>query len=448
MNSFTFDTITRIIKPIKIIGRKYFQQPIRFSIDSRAIQPKDGFIALKGTLRDGHEFIKEAVSKKVTVVIGEKREYSKDLPACVFIVRSSYQALKNICRFLNAHACVRKVAITGSVGKTTTKEMLVFLLHSKGEVLKNTRTENNFLGVCKTLLKLDDRYDFLVMELGTNAPGEIKTLASIVKPDVGVITFIKPVHIAGLPTLKDIFEEKKQILYSKKHIIGIVNKDDPWLRKVKNTTSLYWFGKTRSADLYAKCIRSDESESIFMVNSRYYLRLKTPCHFFIYNALAAILAAKIVGVDVESSIRIMEEFSLFPPMRMEKTIKGEVLFINDAYNSNPFSLKEGLKIVDVFSYPKIAVIGDMLELGEKSAYFHKHVAGEFLKHKFKYIFTFGRESLFLKEKLISLGYKNAFHFDSHKKLILSIKKAINKKKYLVFVKGSRKMEMERIIKGF
>jgi UDP-N-acetylmuramoyl-tripeptide--D-alanyl-D-alanine ligase len=445
--SISFNHLIQLLNPVKILNQNCLRSLEGFSIDSRKIKDKEAFIALKGVFFDGHQFITEAVKRGASLVISEREECISDSDVCSLIVEDTYLSLERIVRYLRNIKNPKTIAITGSVGKTTTKEMLAYLLERKFHILKNERSENNFLGVAKTLLNLKNQ-EILILELGTNSKGEIKRLASIAQPDVGVITFIKPVHLEGLSTLKEIFEEKISLLESREDIVGVLNRDDLFLRKIRSERNIYWFGKTKTSHLYARLIDTNQQGSLFLINDKFKLRLKTPAPFFIYSALGAILTATLVGLDLGDCIKRMEEFSEFPPMRMQEVTKKGITFLNDAYNSNPFSLKEAIKIMGNYSLPKIAIIGDMLELGRRSSYYHKKLAYQFLKYNFCYIITFGNLSSLLRDKLQQLGYKNALHLNSHQAIADFIRKVSKKKRCLVFIKGSRKMEMEKIIEEF
>ena len=445
---FSFSTLMKLLKPTKVINKEYFFAPAKFSIDSRTIKKNVGFIALKGRFFDGHDFIKEAYEKGSKLIISEKElDLFKKIKGCVFLVKDSYKALGKIVKYIRKKKNPLVIAITGSVGKTTTKEMLAYLLEERFNLLKNKDTENNFLGVSKTFLNLEDE-EVVIVELGTNFKGEIKTLSSLSLPEIGIITFIKPVHLEGLCNLKGVFEEKISLIKTSSVKKAILNRNDSWLKKVKIKKQLFWFGKTKDAHLYAKPLNISFDSSHFLINDKYHLRLSTPFSFYIFNALAALLCAQVVGLDLKESIERLAEFKNFLPLRMQKIKKKNILFINDSYNSNPFALKEAIKSLRIFSLPKIAVLGDMAELGKKSKYFHTHLADFLLKSNFEYILTLGNFSSLLTQHLKEKGFKRAYQFDSHKEIACFLKKIVDKKKYLIFVKGSRNMEMEKVIDYF
>ncbi|MFO8053457.1 MAG: Mur ligase family protein, partial [Candidatus Omnitrophota bacterium] len=196
MNISNFKIIEKITDPYKIYNLYYFRPVKRFCLDSRSVKKGDAFIALAGKHKDGHNFIKEAVKKGAVLVIAEK--YIKTKPKVPqFIVQNATCVLEKIISFLRKmHKKATVFAVTGSLGKTTTKEMLSFALKPYKAILKSSATENNILGVAKTIFSYDNQ-DLIIFELGTNQAGEIKSLARAVQPNVGVVTCIKPAHLAG-----------------------------------------------------------------------------------------------------------------------------------------------------------------------------------------------------------------------------------------------------------
>ncbi|MDD5070744.1 MAG: UDP-N-acetylmuramoyl-tripeptide--D-alanyl-D-alanine ligase [Candidatus Omnitrophica bacterium] len=440
----TVNILEKIIKPEKIINRSFFKRVDFCSIDSRTIKKGYAFIAFKGRDKDGHDYINQAVQNGASLIICEKvPQLSKKVT--VVVVKDSIVALKKIAEFILSQKKPFVYAVTGSVGKTTTKEMLGFLLRGKYSVWNNLNTENNIFGLVKTVFSYN-KEKILVMELGTNAPGEIKELSSILKPDVGVITFVKPVHLYGLKNLDGVFKEKTALLESNPKIKAVLNLDDPYLSKVDSCRNVYWFGKTltsKQKGVYGKLVKTDSRESIFTVNGKYKMCLKTNFPAFFYNALAAICAAYLKGVSVKDSTGMLSGFS-FPSMRMQEIKTSNFTFINDAYNANPYSFKETLKVMSSYRQKKIAVVGDMLELGEKASLYHSRLAPEIIKANFEYCLAIGENMKYLVFQLHNKGYKKAYHFNNLSDIVSFIAK--NKKnEELIFLKGSRSMGLDKII---
>lgn len=444
-----FKILERLVKPFQIYNIYHFKPIDEFCIDSRCIKRGQAYIAIKGKHHDGHKFIQEAVKKGAALVIAQK--YIPIKPKVpFFIVEDTYRALSSIATYIRKIKKPFVYAITGSMGKTTTKEMLSFLLEPQFQVLKNEKTENNILGVAKTIFSLKDE-KALILELGTNAKGEIKSLAKMCLPDVGIIIFIKPVHLEGLGSLSEIRDEKLSLLGVNSKMKVILNRDDSFLSKVKTKHKVYWFGKAKNNYIFARLIRREEKNSVFLVQEKHELKVASYLEPFISNILAAVSAASLAGLPLKDLVEKMNQFKGFLPMRMQmQKVKGFSI-LNDAYNANPHSFHSIFKALENYPFKKIAVVADMLELGQKSIYYHQQLAPWLIKGDFDYCLTFGDYSSYLARKLQKLGYKGAFHFSSHKAIAGFINERIGtsaklKKRYLIFLKGSRKMELEKVIR--
>ena len=270
-------------------------------------------------------------------------------------------------------------------------------------------------------------------------------------PDVGIITFVKPVHLEGLGSLKEVFDEKASLFKANSKMKAILNRDDPYLSKIRGPNKMYWFGKDKNNHLFARLVGRCRGNSTFLIQDRYELNLPSYCEGFISNALAAILGAKILGLPLKELAERIREFKNFLPLRMQAEEHKGFSILNDAYNANPHSLQAAFKGLKECPLKKIAVIGDMLELGKKSRYYHELLAGQIRRGKFDYCLTLGEHTQYLMRKLKDSGYKKAFHFPSHKAIAQFINKRIgrslkDKKRYLIFLKGSRNMELEKVIK--
>jgi len=444
-----FKVLERIVKPEKIYNLYHFKPVKGFSLDSRSIARGEAFVAIKGKHFNGHAFIKEAIAKGASFIVAE--EYIDIKPKVpFFIVEDSYCALKAIATYIRKKKNPFVFAITGSLGKTTTKEMLSFLLTPHFRVLKNRGTENNLLGVAKTCFGLKDQ-EVMILELGTNAKGEIKSLAEIAIPDVGIITFVKPVHLEGLGSLRGVFDEKASLLKVNPEVVAILNRDDSYLSKIHKSNKIYWFGKSKDNHLFTRIVGRADGKTTFLIQDKYKLSLPSYCEGFISNALAAISGARILGLPLGELVKKIQDFKNLLPLRMQTQEHKGFSILNDAYNANPHSLEVAFKNLNQCPLKKIVVIGDMLELGEKSKHYHQLLAGQVKKYKFDYCLTLGDHTQHLGHKLKSLKYSKAFHFPSHKAIAQFINKEIgqnlrSKKRYLIFLKGSRKMELEKIIK--
>ncbi|MFA5008727.1 MAG: UDP-N-acetylmuramoyl-tripeptide--D-alanyl-D-alanine ligase [Candidatus Omnitrophota bacterium] len=439
-----FSKLEELLDPVKIYNLYNFKPISGFSIDSRTVKNGQAFIAIKGKLRDGHDFIKEAVKNGASCIISQKdKKFRCNVP--FYVVDDTYKALRDTCRFVREKKNPVVYAITGSVGKTTAKEMLFYLLRGYFSVLKNYKTENNILGIAKTIFSLQDE-KILILELGTNNPGEIKELSAIARPDIGIITFVKPVHLKGLKSLPGIFREKISIASSNPAMKMVINKDDNYLSKFNLKRKVYWFGKESACHLPARLIKSNAEKSTFILQDKFQLTLQSGFEGFIYNALAALLGASLLKLPMDKLTKKLCRFSDFPSQRMQIEKKSGFLFLNDAYNSNPYAFCEALKLVEKFSSKKVAIVADMLELGDKSRYYHEKLAQPLKNAGFDCVLTFGKQCLYLKRTLDKIGYKNAYHFSSHAAMVDFVNKKVEKGS-LIFLKGSRAMRLEKVVES-
>jgi len=427
------------------------------SIDSRTIHPQDAFIAIKGSNFDGHDFIDEAIKKGATCIIKESVSESKDKGRRVtFIeVRDTTKALGDIARFQRKKFNIPVIAVTGSNGKTTTKEMIAHILSRKFKVLKNEGTKNNQIGLPLTLLKLNSFYDIAVLEVGTNHFGEVDYLTKVCQPNMGIIINIGPSHLEYLGDLGGVFREKYKIIENlEKPYIGILNADDDLLKRkifIKSGKAIVLgFGTKDHCDFSASGPRNFNDKIEFCVNRKYKFTLKTLGYYNIYNALAAIVVARIFGIAYKDIILRLNSFD-FPQSRLKFRELNSIKFIDDTYNSNPLSLTQALNVLANFRTAgrKIFVMGDMLELGSYKKSFH-YQAGQDAAGCCDVLITVGNLSKLAAKaaKASRFDTKNIFicqTITEARKILFN--KLSLKKGDLVLVKGSRLMKMEDIFKS-
>ncbi|MDO8662053.1 MAG: UDP-N-acetylmuramoyl-tripeptide--D-alanyl-D-alanine ligase [Candidatus Omnitrophota bacterium] len=420
------------------------------SIDSRSVKKNEAFLAIKGERFDGHDFIDEVVSKGVKCVIAE--EERKRYGASFIQVKDTTKALGDIARFnRNRFKHIPLIAVTGSNGKTTVKEMIAWILSSKFKVLKNEGTKNNQIGLPLTLLKLDNSYDLAVLEIGTNHFGEVSYLSKIARANIGVITNIGPSHLEYLKNLKGVFKEKYALLRNlKQPAIAILNTDDKFLRKEalkkRKTPFVLGAGIEKASDFSAGGVKYISGKPSFVLNKRFSFALPSLGYYNIYNSLLAIATARIFGLGYRDISFRLSRFDL-PKSRLNFIeIKG-ISFIDDTYNSNPLSMKQALGVLGNFSSRgrKIMVMGDMLELGAQSISLHADVIKEALKLADTLI-TVGplTKSCLVK---VNAAKNNIFacQTSSEAREIL-FKRVCVGPEDIVLVKGSRGMKMEEVFK--
>ncbi|TRZ96396.1 UDP-N-acetylmuramoyl-tripeptide--D-alanyl-D-alanine ligase [bacterium] len=428
------------------------------SIDSRTIRPKEVFLAIKGDNFDGHDFIGPAIRKGASCVIMGKG-VKKSIPIkgdsrALIEVRDTLRALADIATFWRNKFNIPLVAVTGSNGKTTTKEMIAWILAKKLRVLKNEGTKNNHIGLPLALCSLDSRDELAVVEIGSNHFGEIGRLSEICQPNLGVITSIGPAHLEHLINLKGVFREKYSLVENLRHPrIAILNSDNNMLRKkiLKNNKKslIFSFGIKEKADFRVSQIQDLSGELKFLVNEKYKFTLSALGYYNIYNALAAIAVARIFGMTYQEIAGRLADF-VFPAGRLKIIQLGDFRFIDDTYNANPLSLKQALDALANFKTNgrRIFIMGDMMELGRHKEQFHRQ-AGRQIALACDTLITVGKLSGLAAGVAGTLGLsrQNIFscEFIDQARDIL-FKRISPRKGDIILVKGSRAMTMERIFR--
>jgi len=378
---FRVEQIVKVVSG-QLLSRNSYLSLRGVSIDSRTIKKNELFIAIEGERFDGHNFIPQAIQRGATSIIIQNlrcKLINKKNITYIKVVNSR-RALADLARFHRRRFKIPIIAITGSNGKTTTKDMLAWVMSSQAKVLKNLGTQNNDIGVPLTLLKLDNSYNMAVLELGTNHFGEISYLARIAEPNFGIITNIGPAHLEYLKNLSGVYREKISLLrWLKSPGIAILNADEPRFKRIKSDKRLFvvTYGIKKKSDFYASQIKLTPSKAVeFKVNSfsssQCKIRLNTIGYVNIYNALAVIASCRLLGLSYEKIRNGLANF-IFIPGRLRLIKLNHLSFIDDTYNANPASLSEALDVIDRFKVKgrKIFLMGDMLELGKHAEEFHR-----------------------------------------------------------------------------
>ncbi len=344
--------------------------------DSRKAGVNMLFIPIAGENNDGHDFIRDAFANGAGAVITHK-----DIPAydgkSIVKVKDTRIALGDIARYYKEKYNLPTVAVTGSVGKTTTKDMIAAVLAMKYNTLKTQGNFNNDIGLPLTVFRLEEKHQMAVLEMGMSHMGEINYLASIAKPDSAVITNIGMSHIENLGSQENIYRSKMQVCdYFTKDNLLVVNGDDKFLARGTDKCKVITCGiKNKECDLTAENIQNlgiDGTKfSIFVDGRNYEIYIKIPGVHNVYNALAAIAIGRHYGVPMEDIAEGIREFSL-TNMRMEIKNFKDIVVIDDCYNASPDSIRAALKVLsEIRAERKIAVLGDVLEMGgfaEKEMY--------------------------------------------------------------------------------
>ncbi len=416
-----------------------------FSIDSRTINPGDIFIAIRGENFDGHDFIKSAVIKGAAAVISERLDSDVHIPQ--IIVENSLQALAKIAKNYRAGMTCKVIALTGSNGKTSVKEMIASILPRPAFATQGNL--NNHIGVPLCALKLKKEHNYAVFELGANHAGEIAYVVDIVKPDVALINNISPAHIEGFGSIDGVARAKGEIYQGlSTNGIAVINDDDAYAHfwdDIIYANKTLRFSRLKNSDIYAKDIAIDNSglASFIMVSKQGEARIKlaVPGLHNVSNALAAGSCCLAVGISLDNVKQGLENFrGVSGRMTYKKGINNSVV-IDDSYNAN---LKSTLAAIDVLSARqgfKVLVMGDMGELGDYTEEYHSEV-GKSAKNKgIDLVLTLGNHS---KMTTDAFGLP-AKHFRDGSLLISDLLPYLNAKS-TVLVKGSRAAQMEKIVK--
>jgi len=418
----TLDEIIYIVKGnTKLESNKKINN---ICIDTRKIKKGDIYIALKGKKYDGHNYIKDAIKKGAIACIGEK-----DIKVEKYIkVNSTYESLFLLGNYFRRKYNIPLIAITGSNGKTTTKELIVHILKSKYNILYNKESKNNIIGISNTLFKLNKKYNLIVMELGSNHIGEISYLSKMCNPNTSIITNIGSSHLGYFKTKKNIFKEKTSIIDGMIDNNIIINGDDKYLKKL----NYYKCGLNKNNDLIAYNIYEYENYITFNINidKEYKIVFNNPGKHFINDILLAIKVCMDYNIKIEEIIKRINSFKLVNK-RMNIIRNKSNVIINDCYNSSYESIKAGLNYIKKINKDKILIIGDILELGKYSNKIHKKINKLLMGFKNKKIYTVGKYTKSI----------NGINFNNSNELLNHLKEIKIDNSY-IYIKGSRGMNLD------
>jgi UDP-N-acetylmuramoyl-tripeptide--D-alanyl-D-alanine ligase len=414
------------------------------SINSNDIKNNDLFLGIKGEKFDGDNFAEIAIKKGALAAIVSKDV--KNLENKI-IVKNGREALGKIAQYWKAQSKIPLVAITGSNGKTTTKEMIGSIIScyvgSKLKVLMSKGNFNNDIGLPLSLLNIKKTQKFAVVEMGMNHKGEIKYLSEIAKPDVAVITNIGEAHIEFFGSKAGIAKAKSEIFSGlKKNGIAVINREDEFYSALKTAAlrkKVMTFGLTSKSDVYVKKTVQGISQ-IKTPKGIVEIKVKLKGEHNLKNALAAIAASIALKIPLKAIKRGIESIkSVHGRLELKKGLRGCIL-IDDTYNANPASMRAAIDVLANQDCEKILIIGDMGELGKKEVEYHKSIGAYIKKNKILEVVGTGK----LTKHVIDHCKGNAKWFEDKKALINYIKTKI-KKNSCVLVKGSRFMKMEEVV---
>ncbi|MBI4445186.1 MAG: UDP-N-acetylmuramoyl-tripeptide--D-alanyl-D-alanine ligase [Acidobacteria bacterium] len=428
----------------------------RISTDTRKLRRGELFLALRGERFNGHQFIAEAITKGASMVMYSEEMETTSAPHCIFIrVADTRKALQVLGRQVRQMWGKPLVAITGSVGKTTTKEFAVALLSKRFRTLKSEGNFNNDIGVPLTLLELEPKHELAVLELGMNHAGEIDLLGSLCLPETAVITGIAPVHLQFFSSVDEIAEAKGEIL---QHLAVtgtlVYNADDPRVRRLaeRHTGPKIAYGFSEDSQVRLRDFHFQSADRMQFEMQIYDERLRSEASFvgrhFLYAVAAAVAVSRHFGI---SAADIAEEIqSLKVPSMRGRVLEADGITIwDDSYNSNPQALAAVLETVSQLKgfHRKILALGEMRELGASAPELHFQAGRLAAECGIDLMVTVGIDAACMAEgaRERKLPAENVFHFKSSEEAAEFLSSRIDEGDFLL-VKGSRSIEMDRIVR--
>ena len=431
-----------------------------YSIDSRSIRPEQLFFAMRGPRFDGHDFVTQAIGRGAAGAVVEQPFYDQappELTPILLAVQSPLEALQHLGR------CVRRkwggplVAVTGSTGKSTTKEMLAALLGSRFSVHKSAGNLNNCYGLPLTLLGLEPEHDVAVVELAMSAAGEIAHLARIAEPETGVVTNVAPVHLQFFDSVESIAQAKRELVDNLSSRAGpptaVLNYDDPRVRgfAMGFEGKVVTFGFGAGADFQAQAVKRGGSGSEFRVigpNLQTDFLLPLPGRHNVQNALAAIAVASSFDVPPLEMRRSLAEFQNMPQRGESITLPGPVTIINDCYNSNPQAMECMLETLRTWpgARRRIVVAGEMLELGPQSPRLHREIGRRCGENNLSWLIAVQGDAKFFVEGAVAAGLPpECARFFPEPQDAGEFCRSLLEPGDVVLVKGSRGVRLETVI---
>jgi len=426
-----------------------------FSKDTRTIQKGDIYIGIKGEKFDGSQFWKQALDNGAEAVIIENvqiipEEMEKYSNKTIIKVENTLEALYEIAKYKRSLYDIPVIAVTGSVGKTSTKDVIASVVSQKYKTLKTEGNNNNNIGLPLTILKLKD-HEALVIEMGMNHLGEISLLTSIAKPTLAVITNIGTSHIGNLGSRENILKAKLEILEGMKTPKIIINNDNDllhrWHEENQNTIEIHTFGIQNESELNAKNINLHEDGSEFTaVSVAQRLNVKVPVggEHFVYNALCATEVGFNLGISNEQIQEGIAQFELTKKRMDIRKLENGAVLINDSYNASYESMKASIEFLENYTGTrKIAVLGDMFELGEFSEELHRKVGKEVAQRNIDILICAGEASKYIIEEAKKNSKIKTYYFHNNEEIVENLSQELRKGD-VILVKASNGMKFFEI----
>ena len=421
------------------------------STDTRTLKPGELFFALKGEAYDAHDFLNQVVELGAGAAVVHQKT-AKQIPGLpIVLVRDTTRALGDLAHWHRSQCTTTTViGITGSNGKTTVKEMLYHILNGVVRSIRSISNFNNAIGVPLTLFQMRPRDIYAVVEMGTNSKGEIARLCEITDPDIGVITNIAPTHLQGLGSVEGVAREKAPLLkHTARRGGAFYNVDDYLSRRIAKSLkgALCSFGLENDADVRAFDLRSDRSGIRFKIIRGPRVHVPVLGTHNVMNVLAAIAVTRKLGLDWNTIIEQLASFRP-PAQRMQLRTAAGVTVIDDTYNANPVSMEAAADTLSRMECDgrKFLVVGDMLELGDESAAFHRKLGETIAGYGFDYLLGMGKHTRELMAAATQHGMdgRDLLSAESQDELAEALSDLLEPGD-TVLLKGSRSMHLEKVV---
>jgi len=378
------------------------------TIDSREVPARSLFVPIRGHKFDGHVFMEQAFLNGASFTLVAEDTDASRIPPNAIVVKDTVKALGDLARWHRTRFDVPVIGITGSCGKTTTKEMTRLVLGD--DIVASHASYNNEIGVPLTLLRMNRETRACIVEIGTSAPGEIAHLAAIARPTVGILTNVEEAHLEGLGTVRGVMREKATLLDAlPPRGAAIVNADNYYCREIledvrAHNAHVVTFGTWEDADVYGVEPRATDAGFQFHLFGKMSIEIPVLGMHNVSNALAAIAAGLWLGRD---PISIRDALARYrpPAMRMDRELVGPVMLINDAYNANPRSMDAAIRELSLRGRRgrRIAVLGEMLELGHQQEAFHRALGRKVANEEIDRLWAIGPSAASMVEEAVRMG---------------------------------------------
>lgn len=422
--------------------------------DTRAIADGSLFVAFKGERFDGHNFVLQALQDGAAgAVVSEIRDEYKTVHAPIFVVKNTVAAYQGLARFHRRRFAIPVIAVTGSVGKTSTRNLIATVLAQKYNVLQTEKNFNNEIGLPKTLLQLTKDHQACVVEMGMRGLGQIQALAAIAEPTIGVVTNVGKSHIELLGSQENIAKAKSELVQAlDAQGTAVLNEDDAFVCPMASLCkgSVITYGTKETAAVRADDVRMDKSGLHFTchcADKTVAVQVPVIGRHHVYNALAAMAVGQLVGLTAEQMQQGLASYKGVP-LREELVHIGPYTFINDSYNANPASMSSAVHtLASLTQGRKIAVLGGMGELGDWAPKEHAAIGRLIVQEQIDILITLGDLGTYIAEAARHEGMKAVYTVQTHAEAAAKLQ-ALLQPSDTILLKGSRTFEMEKILPYF